>query len=178
MNDKATLRRMLLAERAILNKETRTHWDDAICKGIMTWWQRRPSKTIGVYWPIRGEPDLHLVYRDLALRGVQLALPMVSDKDGPLRFLAWQPGDPLTKDAMGVSIPANTNSIVKPDVLLIPCVGFNAAGFRLGYGGGFYDRTLSEPNRPFTIGIAYSFGRVDFDNETHDIALDMILTEE
>jgi 5,10-methenyltetrahydrofolate synthetase len=178
MSDKAALRSILITARSALAIETRKQWNDAICKQIIAWWTQNQPKTIGVYWPIRGEPDLQPAYHDLAMRGVQLALPMVAGKNKPLSFLAWRPGDPLTKDAMGVSIPASPHIIAKTDALFIPCVGFNEAGFRLGYGGGFYDRTLSGSNRPLAIGVAYSCARADFDSEAHDIALNAIITEQ
>jgi 5,10-methenyltetrahydrofolate synthetase len=107
---------------------------------------------------------------------VRLALPVVVDKDAPLRFVNWTPGDAMLKDGFGVAIPAS-GEVVSPQALLIPCVGFNRQRLRLGYGGGFYDRTLAVDPRPTTVGIGYACGLVDFDGAAHDIALDMIFTE-
>lgn len=177
MSDKTALRRALLAARNALTTETRKQWDAAIGTQIMTWWNMHPVQTLGVYWPIRNEPDLRFVYDDLATRGVQLALPIVINKAAPLKFAAWTPGDPLVKDAMGVAIPATADAIIAPEALLIPCVGFNAMRMRLGYGGGFYDRTLAASPRPMTIGIGYACALATFHGAPHDVALDMIMTE-
>ena len=117
------------------------------------------------------------LYGKLTAHGVRLSLPVVVGKDQPLRFAAWSPGDVMVKDSFGVPVPEQPLFGSTPEVLLIPCVGFNSERFRLGYGGGFYDRTLAVAPRPFAIGIAYACQRVDFETREHDIALDMIITE-
>ncbi len=78
---------------------------------------------------------------------------------------------------MGVQVPAASSAEVAPELLLIPCVGFNQERFRLGYGGGFYDRTLAARPRPRAIGVAYECSRAEFSVEAHDIALDAVVTE-
>lgn len=150
--------------------------DAAIGERVMAWWSTHRAGTLGVYWPIRGEPDLRETYANLAAQGARLALPIVLDEDLPLRFIEWKPGDAMTRDVYGVAIPL-TGAEVQPDALLIPCVGFNAQRFRLGYGGGFYDRTLAGSERPVAIGIGYECGRADFEPGVHDIALDTVITE-
>jgi 5,10-methenyltetrahydrofolate synthetase len=175
--DKLALRRALIANRQGLEPEVRTKWDAAISARVLDWWAAHRATTLGVYWPVRGEPDLQTVYAELSARGVQLALPVVVAKEQPLRFAAWMPGDPLTRDALGVAIPADANRTVQPDALLVPCVGFNSSKLRLGYGGGFYDRTLAVQPRPLAVGIAYECSLVEFDGAAHDIALDEIITE-
>jgi len=126
---------------------------------------------------MQDEPDLRAAFAQLAARGVKLALPVVTAPAAPLAFAAWAPGDALVKDALGVSVPASLDLVPCPQALLIPCVGFNAARFRLGYGGGYYDRTLAVVPRPLTVGIAYACLAASFDAAPHDIALDTILTE-
>jgi 5,10-methenyltetrahydrofolate synthetase len=175
--DKNTLRRVLLANRQAISAEVRGEWDEAIGERVLAHLAAHPAATLGVYWPIRGEPDLRKTYAELAARGMRLALPFIAAPDLPLRFAEWMPGDPLVKDALGVSIPATVIDI-QPDALLIPCVGFNAGNIRLGYGGGFYDRTLAVTPRPLAIGIAYAFGLADFEGAAHDIALDCVITEQ
>lgn len=177
MPDKDELRRTLLHARGSVDPTLRASWDRAISARLLDWWTHHRVTTIGVYWPIRQEPDLHALYNQLAAAGVRLALPVVLAKNQALQFAAWTPGDALVKDALGVSIPAMQDFSVRPEALLIPCVGFNAAGMRLGYGGGFYDRTLATQPRPYTIGVAYSRTAVSFDGAAHDIALDAIVTE-
>lgn len=176
ISNKTALRRALLANRQAIAPEVRQRWDTQINKQLISWWDAHPAKTLGIYWPIRGEPDLRPAYVDLASRGVQLALPVVVSKDAPLRFIEWKPGDPMTKDAFGVSIPASDAELT-PAALLIPCVGFNEQYYRLGYGGGFYDRTLAASPRPRTVGISYAFARAVFEADAHDVALDTVITE-
>jgi 5-formyltetrahydrofolate cyclo-ligase len=175
--DKAVLRRSLIAARGALGDRQRAEWDAALCARLLAWWTAHPVESLAVYWPIRDEPDLRPVFAELAAHGVRLALPVVTGKTAPLAFAAWVPGDVLIKDRYGVSIPASAEFVPCPQALLIPCVGFNAACFRLGYGGGFYDRTLAVTPRPLTVGIAYSCLAADFEVAPHDIALDVILTE-
>jgi 5-formyltetrahydrofolate cyclo-ligase len=175
--EKAALRKQLLAARRNLPAETRVQWDAAICRHIVAWWHAARAEAVGVYWPLRDEPDLHPAYAELARLGVRLLLPVVQKRDAPLDFAAWNIGEPLVKDAMGIAVPAELRIGPYPPALLVPCLGFNAAGYRLGYGGGFYDRTLEKAPRPATVGIAYSCLAADFGSDGHDIALDRIITE-
>ncbi|MGZ3236104.1 MAG: 5-formyltetrahydrofolate cyclo-ligase [Burkholderiaceae bacterium] len=177
MQNKVNLRNTLLAARNALAPEIRTHNDFAIGRQVINWLIAHPVRTLGVYWPIRNEPDLHSIYPDITARGVQLALPVVVAKEAPLQFLAWAPGDALANDRMGIPIPVPSSVEVQPDAVLVPCVGFNAALIRLGYGKGFYDRTLARSPRPITVGIAYAFSEVVFDGAPHDVALDVMITE-
>ena len=178
--DKAQLRRTLLATRQAIDPAHRRDWDAELGKRVIAWatgWsQAHPDGTLGVYWPIRGEPDLRPAYDELAARGMRLALPVVTGVDSPLRFVSWTPGEAMVKDGFGVAIPASYVTVM-PQALLIPCVGFNRNKIRLGYGGGFYDRTLAPLSRPQTVGIAYSCGLAEFDGAAHDIALDAVITE-
>ena len=134
---KAALRKTLLAARLGLADETRQRWDGAIGAGVIAWWRAQPAATLGVYWPLRGEPDLHATYAELAALGVHLVLPVALEKDAPLRFASWQPGEPMAQDAMKVAVPAQLRFEPCPPALLVPCLGFNPARLRLGYGGGF-----------------------------------------
>lgn len=176
ISNKSTLRRSLLADRQAIPSEVRKQWDAQIASQLINWWESHRLQTLGIYWPIRGEPDLGDAYKELASRGVQLALPVVVSKDAPLRFAEWKPGDAMLQDAFGVAIPANGIEVI-PAALLIPCVGFNKLYFRLGYGGGFYDRTLALSPRPLTVGVGYSQGFAAFDADSHDVALDAVITE-
>jgi 5,10-methenyltetrahydrofolate synthetase len=176
MQNKSVLRQTLLAARRALTTDTRRQWDQAICNRVLAWWSAQPAQVLGVYWPMRGEPDLGPAYAALAARGARLALPVVADKHLPLQFSAWTPGDALAKDVLGLTIPEKSEC-VSPDAVLIPCVGFNQDRFRLGYGGGFYDRTLAASPRPLAIGIAYACSFTVFDPAPHDVGLDRIITE-
>ncbi|MES2535265.1 MAG: 5-formyltetrahydrofolate cyclo-ligase [Pseudomonadota bacterium] len=177
MSKKASLRRALIAARQAVSADVRAEWDADIAGRVHAWWLANPVRILGVYWPIQDEPDLRSMYAELSRKGVALALPVVTDKDAPLEFAAWSPGDALIKDAHGVPVPAETRIFMRPEALLVPCVGFNAQRFRLGYGAGYYDRTLAALPRPLTVGIAYTCALAAFDAAPHDIALDTIITE-
>ncbi|WDZ95633.1 5-formyltetrahydrofolate cyclo-ligase [Herbaspirillum sp. WKF16] len=174
---KAALRADLLARRKALDSKGKSISDELIGRRLLDWCAAHAIGSLGVYHPIRREPDLLAAYNALAARGVHLSLPVVVGPDAPLDFRRWTTGDPLQKDALGTLVPAMDAPIVKPQALLVPCVGYTARGMRLGYGGGFYDRTLALPQRPLAVGVCYSFGLVEFDGEAHDIALDVVLTD-
>jgi len=174
---KADLRKQLLAARRGLDALTRAQWDRAICRQVVAWWQRDKPATVGVYWPLAGEPDLAPAYAELEQLGARLLLPVVVARDAALEFADWRIGEAMVKDAMGVAVPADLRLQAYPAALLVPCLGFNAGGYRLGYGGGFYDRTLARVPRPRTVGIAYSVLQVGFEADLHDVPLDAVITE-
>lgn len=176
MQNKSELRQLLLTARNAIPAEQRLLWDQQLVEKIMAWWSVLRVKTIGVYWPMRGEPDLQTAYATLTELGVQLALPVVVSDDAPLKFYAWAAGDPVIKDRYGAAVPTAQHIELQPQALLIPCVGFNQQRFRLGYGGGFYDRTLASVPRPHTIGVAYANAATTFAADPYDVALDMVVT--
>jgi 5-formyltetrahydrofolate cyclo-ligase len=108
----------------------------------------------------------------------KIGLPVVDRVHKTLLFSAWWPGCPMENDAYDIPKPKNTDVIV-PTLLLVPCLGYSVGGYRLGYGGGFYDRTLAAISpKPFTVGLAFANGFVsDFAPEPHDVPLDAILTD-
>jgi len=173
--EKSVLRTRLLAARKAMTPAAKAAAEAMICSRLLDWLQNNPVASLGVYHPIRQEPDLHPAYNALAAQGVHLSLPIIRGKEAPLEFVRWTPGETLVKDAMGTSAPAHGET-TRPQALLIPCLGFNAARLRLGYGGGFYDRTLAQEPRPLAIGIAYAEALAEFAGQPHDIALDLILT--
>ena len=174
--EKSALRTRLLAARKAMTPAAKAVAEEVICRRLLNWLQQNPVASLGVYHPIRQEPDLHPAYNALAAQGVHLSLPIIRGKDAPLEFVRWTPGETLVKDAMGTSAPAHGEA-ARPHALLIPCLGFNAARLRLGYGGGFYDRTLAHEPHPLAIGVAYAEALVEFTGQPHDIALDLILTD-
>jgi 5-formyltetrahydrofolate cyclo-ligase len=109
----------------------------------------------------------------------KIGLPVVDKVHKTLTFYAWYPGCPMEEDAYNIPKPKNTE-IVVPTLLFVPCVGFGPGGYRLGYGGGFYDRTLATLSpKPVTVGLAYSNATVpSFEPEPHDVPLAAILTDE
>lgn len=179
-HDKTALRKALTAARHAIDPLQKAQWDAAICARVLAWWRTQAlggADTLGVYWPLRGEPDLGTAYAELAGYGVRLVLPVVLARDSALGFTQWVPGEAMVKDTMGVAVPAQLRAAPRPPALLVPCLGFNAEGFRLGYGGGYYDRTLEALPRPVTAGIAYAFQAAQFASAAHDVALDLVITE-
>jgi len=174
---KAALRRHLKAERASLDGPGKRARDERIGAQIIAWWRRTRPPLLAVYWPLDGEPDLHDTYALLAREGAALALPVVVQRHAPLAFAAWTPGEAMRTDPMGIAIPADMRTVARPAALLVPCLGFDERGYRLGYGGGFYDRTLAPAPRPFTLGIAYACQQLRFEVDRHDVPLDAVVTE-
>jgi 5,10-methenyltetrahydrofolate synthetase len=177
MSEKSHLRKSLLAARKALAPQERAWRDRVIGERLLAWLEANPASSVGAYWPHHGEPDLTPIYPELAARGMQLALPVVPQRHAPLKFYAWRPGDELVVDAHGVMAPVERERIIHPELLLLPCVGFNAQRYRLGYGGGYYDRTLAVERPPRTVGIAYAIGEAAFEADTHDVAMDSVITE-
>lgn len=134
---------------------------------------------VSSYWPFRGEPDLRNWAIRLIERGGRVALPVVIQKGWPLEFRIWSPGDPLEKGVWDILVPARGPS-VQPDVVIAPVVGFDGMKYRLGYGGGFFDRTLAAMRRrPFVIGVGYASGAIPtIYPQPHDIPMDVIVTDE
>lgn len=165
--------------RRALAPETRAQWDREIGAKLVQWWRETGVGALGVYWPLRDEPDLHACYAELAGLGVKLLLPVVLEKHAPLAFAEWSIGEAMVKDKMGVAVPAALRLVeAYPPALVVPCLGYNPQGYRLGYGGGFYDRTLAREPRPATVGVAYRCLAADFGSDGHDVPLDRVLTED
>lgn len=174
---KPALRQSLLAARRAIPAQQKTQWDEAIGQHLLAYLKKKRLTSIAVYMPIRGEPNLMPLYETLAKQGATLLLPVVLEKAAPLQFAAWQPGENMTKDKTGVAVPENLRLVPRPQAILIPCLGFNPERFRLGYGGGYFDRTLTEAPHPHAIGIAYSCLKTRFPVEAHDIPLNCVITE-
>ncbi|WP_194715772.1 5-formyltetrahydrofolate cyclo-ligase [Noviherbaspirillum soli] len=177
MNEKQRLRKELLAARKAMPPQEKAWRDEAISRRLLDWLEAHPVRSMGVYWPHAGEPDLTPVYPELVARGVTLALPVVVKRDAPLEFYAWRPGEALVKDAHGVMAPSGRDCPVEPELLLLPCVGFNEEGYRLGYGGGYYDRTLAAMPGVQAIGVSYAAGKQCFDSHEYDITMHLVFTE-
>lgn len=132
------------------------------------------------YWPIKSEPDLRPLMEELHGAGVLLALPVVETKAAPLVFRRWKPQMRMERGVWNILVPPPEAEAVTPEIVLAPLVGWDGAGYRLGYGGGYFDRTLAAISpRPFTIGVGLQSARLStIYPQPHDIALDAIVTEE
>jgi len=141
----------------------------------------RGFQTIAGYWPMRSEVDLRPLLAALADAGRDVALPAVLGPGRPLEFRRWRPGGALAPGRFGTAQPPPEAGIIEPDVLLVPLLAFDARHYRLGYGAGFYDRTLAAlraRKRVLVLGVAYSAQRVDeVPADSWDEPLDLVLTE-
>jgi 5-formyltetrahydrofolate cyclo-ligase len=136
---------------------------------------------VGIYWPFRRELDPLPFARRLMAEGATIALPVVVEKKAPMAFRAWKPGDKLAKGVWDIPYPAE-GPFISPDALIVSLVGFDDAGFRLGYGGGYYDRTLAAAQErdamPATIAVGFESARLETIHPLpHDIPLQAIVTE-
>jgi 5-formyltetrahydrofolate cyclo-ligase len=135
------------------------------------------GSTVSLYWPFRGEPDLRPWMASVIERGGTTALPIVVEKAQPLVFRAYRPGDRLEKGVWNIPIPAEGDPVI-PDIVIAPLVGVDSQNYRLGYGGGFFDRTLASlPKKPLVIGVGYEMQRIPtIHPQPHDIPMDRIVT--
>lgn len=137
------------------------------------------GQTISFYWPFRGEPDLRDLMARVVTAGGHVALPVVIARAQPMVFRAWRPGEPLESGVWNIPIPPVSAPEVMPDIVIAPLVGFDPSRFRLGYGGGFFDRTLTAmPRRPRILGVGYDQAAIPtIFPQVHDIPMDAIVTE-
>ena len=146
--DKVALRRSLVQARLQMpHRQQSTH---DLQSAMRIWLVGRADTVIGAYWPIKGEfdplPVLHRWKEDGELLDKpqlrRIGLPVIDKQTKTMRFHVWYPGCPMEEDAYGIPKPKDTE-VIEPTLLFVPCVGYGAGGYRLGYGGGFYDRTLA-----------------------------------
>jgi len=136
------------------------------------------AERLGVYWPHRGEISIFPFAKRSLAEGAEVSLPVIVERRGPLQFRAWTPGEPLSTGIYDIPFPRD-GAVVQPDTLIVPLVGFDEACHRLGYGGGYYDRTLAKAKvKPLTIGIGFEFMRLaSIKPLAHDIPMDVVVTE-
>ncbi|HSO08316.1 MAG TPA: 5-formyltetrahydrofolate cyclo-ligase [Pelomicrobium sp.] len=172
------LRPALIARRGAMADDERERADRGITFALAEMLPLAAGWIVGFCWPYKGEYDARFPVRTLRERGAQAALPAVVDKRGPLEFRRWWPGAPMREEVYGIPVPDGT-AVVTPHVVLVPPVAFDDAGYRLGYGGGYFDRTLAaaEP-RPIAVCVAYELQRVGSTHpQPHDLPMDFIVTE-
>lgn len=171
-------RRELIARRKALAPDERAHVREAVTAVLERHVPGLADALVGVYWPIGGEIVLQGLVRRLIAKGARMALPVVVEKNAPLEFRAWRPGDALEPGIWNIPQPV-ARAVVQPGVLLVPLVGFDPKGYRLGHGGGYYDRTLAAMvQKPLTIGLGYELARLEtIHPQAHDVPMDAIVTE-
>jgi len=171
-------RQRLIEERLAIDAEERGARSNRIASRLDLAIGKVNGRIVSGYLPFRGEPDLRNWAITVIERGGRIALPVVIRKGWPLEFRIWSPGDPLERGVWNILVPSRGPSVV-PDVVIAPVVGFDSANYRLGYGGGFFDRTLAAmPRRPLAIGVGYAGSRLEtIRPQPHDIAMDAIVTD-
>ena len=181
IHDKRTLRSAMLAWRSGLEEAERRAASDGL---LATLRRERPIDSPAVvsgFWPIKDEIDIRPLMIELFNQGCQLALPVVQGKALPLIFRAWRPGDPLEAGVFGTLQPSAKREVIEPDALIVPLLACDPGGWRVGYGGGFYDRTLMDlrAQRNVTaIGVAFDGQCVAaVPHGPDDQRLDWLLTE-
>ena len=175
-------RKRLLAERAALSVAVRQAAAETIAgrldRLLASRFATLDGLTLSAWWPIKAELNLRHWLEALIARGAQVALPVVITPATPLVFRLWTPDCKLVQGFWKIPIPADGREVV-PDVALAPVVGWDAAGYRLGYGGGYFDRTLAALHpRAFAIGVGLEAAKVEtIFPQPHDIAMNAIVTE-
>ncbi len=157
--------------------------NDALSRRVLDALTVFAPASVGLYWPLSGEFDLRAAVTlwlasDASRRA---SLPVITGREQPLEFHVWTPDMPMQLGAHRIHEPTSGEAIT-PDLLFVPCVGFDEARYRLGYGGGYYDRTLAAFRAagkvPVTVGVAYEACRTDaLHREAHDIPLDAVITD-
>lgn len=170
------LRRDMVARRAALSDAGHEALSARIVDHLLT--ALPLPRIVAFCWPIKHEPDVRAAIPRWAAQGVSAALPVVVREGAPLAFRLWTSDTPLAADRYGIPTPT-VGEFVQPDMLLLPLNGFDADGYRLGYGGGYFDRTLVALSpRPLAVGVGFEINRLPtIRPEAHDQRLDWLVTE-
>jgi len=172
-------RARLIEERLALSADIRLQLGERIAAHLEDAMGAVEGLVVSLYWPFRGEPDLRALMQRIGRRGGRCALPVVVALGEPLFFRAWGHGDPLTRGVWNIPIPPEGAEIVTPDIVIAPVIGFDRQGYRLGYGGGFYDRTLAAlAGTKRVFGVGYDQAAIPtIYPQWHDIKMDAVITE-
>jgi len=175
------LRHDLISKRVSTDIEIIRSWNVLIDKNLLSAFSGFLSLkniVLGLCWPFKHEYDGRFLARRLRLNGTLTALPVIVHKDEPLQFRSWKPGDRMKIGSLGIKYPIDTE-LLTPDIYLLPFVGFDQNGYRLGYGGGYFDRTLASlTKKPLVIGVGHEISKIKtIEPLAHDIAMDYVVTE-
>lgn len=175
---RAALRRDKLAARMALDEKTRATLSARIETHLAALLTALPPQTLSFCAPVRGEFDAQPLASLLIELGWQASMPVAGAAHAPMSFRRWTPSSAMQIDRHGIPVPAGGQATV-PDIVLLPLVAFDENGFRLGYGGGYFDRTLAAlVPRPLSIGVGFELARApDVRPQAHDIPLDAVVTE-
>lgn len=191
-------RRRLIAEREAVPSSQRAAWAQCIDAHLQRGFPQLTRACVAFCWPYRGEYDARNLVRQLYQAGARIALPVVVASGSPLLFRQWTPDTPLLSGPLGIPYPGAQSPQLQPSHVLLPVVGIDAAGYRLGYGGGYFDRTLAAlaatglaaglatdlatpapgKSAPLVIATGYELCRIpSIDPQPHDIPMDWLVTE-
>lgn len=191
-------RRRLIAEREAVPPSQRAAWAQHIDAHLQRGFPQLTRACVAFCWPYRGEYDARNLVRQLHQAGARIALPVVVASGSPLLFRQWTPDTPLLSGPLGIPYPGAQSPQLQPSHVLLPVVGIDAAGYRLGYGGGYFDRTLAAlaatglaaglatdlatpapgKSAPLVIATGYELCRIpSIDPQPHDIPMDWLVTE-
>ena len=175
---RADRREELIARRLAASPEERHAWSERITRQLLDAFPMLQRCVVGFCWPYRGEFDPRFAVRRLREGGARAALPRVVARGSPLQFQAWWPGAPLRRGVLGIPVPDGTEPL-QPQALLVPPVGIDARGYRLGYGAGYFDRTLASPPKLLVaIGVGYELARMEtIRPQRWDVPMDWVVTE-
>jgi 5-formyltetrahydrofolate cyclo-ligase len=171
-------RQRLLALRTGAPVAERRLWGQKIEARLRSLFDKRTNFILGAYWPFQAEFDPRPLIDWLVATGSAVALPAVVDKKGPLEYRAWRPGEELVDGVWDIPVPKR-REIVVPRAILAPLVGFDWQCYRLGYGGGYFDRTLAAFSPPpLAIGVGFEMSQIEtIYPQSFDLPMDIIVTE-
>ena len=171
-------RERLIAARLSVGPAVLDAWRRRIDRSLELSFPGLASCRLAFCWPIKGEYDARHLARTLRSRGALTALPVVKARNAPLVFREWHPGVELAVGALDIPYPVNSPEVV-PQAVLVPMNGWDPQGYRLGYGAGFFDRTLASlPKRPVVVGISHELAKLDtIHPQAWDIPMDFVVTE-
>lgn len=172
-------RKRLIEARLALSADERQARSERIASLLDLVIGKFSGRVFGAYWPFRGEPDLRPLAEKVWAGGGMALFPVVVAKATPLVFRAWRSGEPLEKGVWNIPVPAQ-GEVAEPDVVIAPVVGYDSLCYRLGYGGGFFDRTLAaHSGKPVAIGVGYRLQKIEtIRPQSYDIPMSAIVTEE
>lgn len=170
-------RERLIAARLAMPAAARAQAAAAVAAELDRLVEVTPGTVVSAYWPFRGELDVRGWLASVVARGGRAALPVVVEKGRPLVFREWAPGVKMERGVWNIPIPAAENPEIVPNVVIAPLVGYDPGCYRLGYGGGFYDRTLAALPRPrLVVGVGLPLAALrTIHPQPHDVPMDVIV---
>ncbi len=173
-----SVRQALIEQRLALSANDRLYKTKRIIQGLNANMENIQDKIVSLYWPVQGEPNLLDWMKSLIFRGARVALPVVIEKHKPLVFKTWAPGEKLEGGIWNIPVPVDGKHVT-PEIVIAPLVGFDVQLYRLGYGGGYFDRTLKCFSiKPLVIGVGYEMTLIaTIFPQSYDVPMDLIVTD-